>query len=132
MPEQTHIYFIQVENAIKEGLKYLWSQNNMGSWQGFPTLAGTSDIWVTGFVLAHISPLSQRASAMDKIYEFLLASQHPGGGWSYSASVPPDADSTAWCLAALANFPLIKEEMHLEALISVIILSAKIELASSK
>ncbi len=111
MPEQTHIYFIQVENAIKEGLKYLWSQNNMGSWQGFPTLAGTSDIWVTGFVLAHISPLSQRASAMDKIYEFLLASQHPGGGWSYSASVPPDADSTAWCLAALANFPLIKEEV---------------------
>ncbi len=111
MTEQTHIDFIQVENAIKEGLKYLWSLNNMGSWQGFPTMAGTSDIWVTGFVLAHISSLSQRTPAMDKAYEFLLSSQHSVGGWSYSRCVPPDADSTAWCLVALANFSSVKEEV---------------------
>ena len=32
---------------------------------------------------------------------FLADRRQPGGGWSYGGDVPPDADSTAWCLMAL-------------------------------
>jgi hypothetical protein len=31
--------------------------------------------------------------------------QRPGGGWGYNAAVPPDSDSTAWCLLAAALGP---------------------------
>ena len=103
------------DHAIERGIKYLLSLNVNGRWKGFPTLAGESDIWVTGFVLAHIYNLSQQANVIKKSQDFLLQSRHPSGGWSYSAMVPPDADSTAWCLIALQLTGAIKEPMLEEA-----------------
>lgn len=98
-----------VDNAIKKGINYLWSLNENGRWSGFPTLAGESDIWVTGFVLAHIHHLSNHKEILDATQRFLLKSRQPSGGWSYSAVVPPDADSTAWCLTALKSYQDIEK-----------------------
>jgi hypothetical protein len=92
-----------IDTVINNGIKYLLSQNNEGRWKGFPTLAGTSDIWVTGFVLAHISNLFKQEDIIKESQEFLLKSSHTSGAWSYSAAVPPDADSSAWCLLALQS-----------------------------
>ncbi len=103
------------DHAIDRGIKYLLSLNVNGRWKGFPTLAGESDIWVTGFVLAHIYNLSQQANVIKESQDFLLRSRHPSGGWSYSASVPPDADSTAWCLIALQLTGAITEPVLEEA-----------------
>lgn len=90
-----------IDKAIEKGINHLLSQNVNGQWRGFPTLAGESDIWVTGFVLTHIYNLCEQQDAIKESQNFLLRSRHSSGGWSYSAPVPPDADSTAWCLMAL-------------------------------
>jgi squalene cyclase len=90
-----------IDDAIEKGINYLFSKNVNGQWRGFPTLAGESDIWVTGFVLAHIYNLCEQQDAIKEPQKFLLRSRHSSGGWSYSAKVPPDADSTSWCLMAL-------------------------------
>jgi Prenyltransferase and squalene oxidase repeat len=103
------------DDAIKRGITHLLSINANGRWKGFPTLAGESDIWVTGFVLAHIYKLSQQANVVKKSQDFLLQSRHSSGGWSYSARVPPDADSTAWCLIALQLSGAIRQPMLEEA-----------------
>ena len=98
-----------VDVAIEKGINYLWSLNKNGRWSGFPTLAGESDIWVTGFILSHISKLSNHTDAIKVSQKFLLNSRQPSGGWSYSDVVPPDADSTAWCLLALEECPELAE-----------------------
>ncbi|NER10160.1 Prenyltransferase and squalene oxidase repeat-containing protein [Muriicola jejuensis] len=100
-----------IKKAVNKSLDYLWSRNANGFWEGFPTLAGTSDIWVTGFVLAHISSLTGNTSTRQRTHEFLINARHPQGGWSYSAIVPPDADSTAWCLAALSGQQNLTKDM---------------------
>ncbi len=91
------------ENAINKGIQHLLSLMVNNRWKGFPTLAGQSDIWVTAFVLTHIFHLCKQKEALKRSQNFLLASQHPSGGWSYSNQVPPDADSTSWCLMALQS-----------------------------
>jgi hypothetical protein len=103
------------DHAIERGIKYLLSLNVNGRWKGFPTLAGESDIWVTGFVLAHIYNLSEQTNVINESRNFLLQSRYPSGGWSYSAAVPPDADSTAWCLIALQLPGAISESILEEA-----------------
>lgn len=92
-----------IDAAIEKGIGYLLSYNTNGRWKGFPTLAGESDIWVTGFVLTHISALCQQTEIIGEAEHFLLQSLHADGGWSYSSHVPSDADSTAWCLQALRS-----------------------------
>lgn len=92
-----------IDAAIENGISYLLSCNSKGRWKGFPTLAGESDIWVTGFVLAHISALCQQTDIIREAESFLLESRHADGGWSYNSHVPSDADSTAWCLQALQS-----------------------------
>lgn len=99
------------DQAIEKGINYLLSRNVNGRWKGFPTLAGESDIWVTGFILAHIYKLSSQDAIIKNSVDFLLQSRHSSGGWSYSAQVPADADSTAWCLIALQSTGVLKEEM---------------------
>ncbi len=92
-----------IDAAIEKGINYLLSYNINGGWKGFPTLAGESDIWVTGFVLTHISALCHQTKIIGEAENFLLQSRHTDGGWSYSSHVPSDADSTAWCLQALQS-----------------------------
>ena len=92
-----------VDHTIEKGIQYLLSHIENGRWKGFPTLAGESDIWVTGFVLAHIQHLCKQLDTISEVQQYLLQSRHAARGWSYSSSVPPDADSTAWCLQALRS-----------------------------
>ncbi len=92
---------LPVNQTIKKGISYLLSHLHSGHWRGFPTLAGDSDTWVTGFVMAHIQSLCKNQDTFKDTREFLVASRQPTHGWSYSAIVPSDADSTAWCLIAL-------------------------------
>lgn len=90
-----------VNQAIKKGVNYLLSHVLDGRWRGFPTLAGESDIWVTGFVMAHLQGIFKTQDTFKSTIEFLITSRQPTHGWSYSAIVPSDADSTAWCLTAV-------------------------------
>jgi hypothetical protein len=99
-----------VNQSLTKGITYLLAKCITGKWQGFPTLAGTSDIWVTGFIIAHLKPLVQDQPMLKVAQNFLLASKQPSKGWSYSAIVPSDADSTAWCIIALENSPTISNE----------------------
>lgn len=89
--------------SVNFGIDYLLSHLHSGRWRGFPTLAGESDTWVTGFVMAHIQPICKTQVAFNDTKDFLLASRQPTHGWSYSAIVPSDADSTAWCMTALGQ-----------------------------
>lgn len=96
--------------AIEQGIGYLLTQAEAGHWRGFPTLAGESDVWVTAFILAHISPFLRRRRILRGAIEFLIHSQLPNGGWSYGAGVPADADSTAWALIALKGTKRLKAD----------------------
>ncbi len=92
-----------INQAIDNGLNYLMSKSQSGKWRGFPTLAGDSDIWVTGFITAHIQSFLNDEERLNEIHAFLIEARQPTDGWSYSAMVPSDADSTAWCLMALKS-----------------------------
>ena len=93
----------RISQAIDKGLDYLKSKVRTDHWEGFPTLAGESDIWVTGYILTHIQDIVFDSFPLREIQNYLIQSQHRSGGWSYSSSVPPDADSTSWCLMALES-----------------------------
>lgn len=101
MKTKPELNYSNVNQAIKKGVNYLLNNSLSGRWNGFPTLAGESDIWVTGFVMAHIQALCKNQDTLKDTKEFLIASRQPTHGWSYSAIVPSDADSTAWCITAL-------------------------------
>lgn len=91
-----------VDPALLAAADYLDHARRDGLWQGFPTLAGTSELWVSGFVATHLA----RADApidLAPTVEALLSRRGPDGGWSYGAEVPTDADSTAWCLSAVSD-----------------------------
>ncbi len=96
-----------VDNAIKKGINYLLSRAIHGRWRGFPTMAGESDIWVTGFIVTHIYKLCLHEQVIEEAQKFLLKSRQPSNGWSYSTTVPSDADSTAWCLMAIQSGSLL-------------------------
>ncbi len=104
------------DQAIEKGVNYLLSKNLNGRWRGFPTLAGESDIWVTGFVLSHINKFIPQPDIINAAQNFLLQSRHSSGGWSYSTLVPPDADSTAWCLIVLQSINVATESVMKEAI----------------
>ncbi len=89
--------------ALERGLVWLEANAEGDHWVGFPTLAGRSDTWVTGFVVAHLAPLAPRSPLVARARRFLAGGCRAGGGWAYNPEVPADADSTAWCLAALAR-----------------------------
>lgn len=99
-----------IDESIRKGIDYLGSKNPYGHWTGFPTLAGTSDIWVTGFIVTHIHDLCSGQFNFKNTKDYLLQTQYPTGGWSYSAPVPPDADSTAWCLQGLIALNALDEK----------------------
>ena len=103
MKTTSGIDYSSVNQAINRGVSYLLSHAHSGRWRGFPTLAGESDIWVTGFITAHIHSFLDNQDVLNEIHAFLIEARLPTDGWSYSAMVPSDADSTAWCLMALKS-----------------------------
>lgn len=90
-----------VSDSLRGASKRLGSlQHASGAWRDFWSPSGVSDEWVTAYVgaaLATSRDASSRARAQ-AAWKYLSRAQHREGGWGYSASVPCDADSTAWAL----------------------------------
>ncbi len=78
-------------------------QSSDGLWRDFVTLAGESSEWVGAFVLHALRLIDPTHPSISTGVRALLRHQRPCGGWGYNASVPPDADSTAWALLAMAG-----------------------------
>jgi len=90
--------------AVDKGVRRLEALAPEGQWSTFRTLAGTSDVWVTAFVAAHLQAIRPRNSRLRPARSFLLGQQQHDGGWGFGHGVPSDADSTAWCLSVLRTF----------------------------
>lgn len=87
------------------------NRNGDGLWSDFVTMAGESVCWVSGYV-GH-SLATCRSTAVGSIEEAgrkVLARQRANGGWGYGEMVPPDADSTAWCLLFLSELGVQGDE----------------------
>jgi prenyltransferase beta subunit len=99
-------HFERLERSIEKASRFLeGSRNPDGLWSDFLTLAGESVSWVSGYVgyaMSHQG--SEQKSNWLKETAFLIRDQqHANGGWGYGPSVPPDADSTSWCLRFLSS-----------------------------
>lgn len=119
---------LDTEDAVRRGVQALVHARHEGLWRGFPTLAGTSDEWVSGFVVTHLAALGRSAlgrsaleradvEALDEVRATLSTRQRVEGGWGFGPQVPPDADSTAWVLSALRDsLPTADVDRALDAL----------------
>ncbi|MEV3855308.1 prenyltransferase/squalene oxidase repeat-containing protein [Streptomyces sp. NPDC050095] len=68
---------------------------------GVPFIAG-QEVFVTALTAVALARAGADRSLLLRTAELLAASQHPGGGWGYSASTrQTDADDTARCMEAL-------------------------------
>lgn len=93
----------RIEGAIARASHYIDHQLGQdGLWRDFTTLAGVASEWTTGFVFFHRFAGRFEPLAGYEILRRLMRIQRRGGGWGYNAAVPPDSDSTAWCLLAIA------------------------------
>ena len=72
------------DEALERGLVWLEANAEGDRWVGFPTLAGRSDKWVTGFVVAHLAPLAPRSPLVARARRFLAGGRRAGGGWAYA------------------------------------------------
>lgn len=107
--------------SLGKALRFIEGSRNAGGglWSDFLTLAGESVCWVSGYVgyaLARFGEEDSRAWLWEA-GEKVLAYQTPDGGWGYSPVVPPDADSTSWCLLFLSALGLldVKERRRAES-----------------
>jgi hypothetical protein len=106
-----------VSIAISDGLLFLKNiQNSNGSWADFRLPVGESDIWVTAYVLFHLTYFQKHSSMnlllfMKKAVDWLMISQKKTGGWSYNLDTGEDSDSTSLAILALRS---LKEESKLE------------------
>lgn len=91
----------RVTTAVVAAVSYLDRMRRGGLWNGFPTLAGSSDLWVSGYSAAQLAELSAVKLDLSDTVEALLAARQSDGGWSFGRDVPTDADSTAWCITAV-------------------------------
>jgi hypothetical protein len=57
---------------------------------------------VTGFVVYALAQTVRAEALVHSGAAELVRRQRPNGGWGYNGMTPPDADSTAWALLALA------------------------------
>jgi hypothetical protein len=106
----------KIHAARERGIDYLVDlQGADGSWTDMWLAVGASDAWVTGFVgtaLAESWPAKRRRAperlVLRRAAAWLAGALGRRGGWGYNGKVPPDADSTAWCVTflALADCPV--------------------------
>jgi hypothetical protein len=89
------------EEAARAALDFLLArQDGEGAWKDFLLPAGSSDLWVTGFVGGVLASRPEPAArqAARTAWGFLARAAVPAGGWSYNSKVPGDGDSTLWGL----------------------------------
>lgn len=103
-----------IENSIDQGLNFLSShQNSQHLWEDFTTLAGVSNLWVSGYILDKIHPIVGNDSLLSYAAKALLKFSKYGRWWGYNQFVPPDADSTSFVV--LGTFPIFRwSEMQKE------------------
>jgi hypothetical protein len=104
-----------IELARRSARQFLLAaQAPDGSWKDFLLPAGNSNVWVTAFVGEVLADAEQDAAR--RAWRFLEQTAKDGGGWSYNASVPGDADSTLWALRLAAKLGVLDTEPAREAL----------------
>ncbi len=98
-----------VTGAAQKGAAALLDALTDDHWEDFALPVGASDAWVTAYILAMLSDLPVHLGAplrpgLTGPLAWLVERQRLGGGWGYNASVPDDADSTAWAIIALRGW----------------------------
>ena len=88
-------------------------QSVNGAWSDFLTLAGESVFWVSGYVGHALSAGKNTKSSLFAAHtaRMLLNNQDKEGGWSYGPLVPPDADSTSWCVRFLSSIEMLNPKI---------------------
>ncbi len=107
---------LEKRNIIKVQMRALdflkKSQTPDGFWRDFETRSsGASNEWVTGYICYHMSNCNR--SDRNTIRKACLALEHvqrDNGGWGFQTSVPPDVDSTSFCLFALYSCDEVKSD----------------------
>lgn len=98
----------QIDAAVARGIEFvLAAQNADSAWTDWSLPPGRSPEWTTadvgrrlaGLAAPHRAPL---AVSLGRAARWLASRQDDRGGWGYSTSVEPDADSTAQALLFLA------------------------------
>ena len=89
-------------------------------WTDFDSSSGSSDVWVTAYVLARLAQIpaayvapAKRRKVQESL-EWLLANRNVDGGWGYNTKSQSDADSTAWAILALRRLKRDVPESALE------------------
>jgi squalene-hopene/tetraprenyl-beta-curcumene cyclase len=99
----------QIAGAVAAAGAFLEARRKPdGFWRDFETLAGPSDEWVTAYVSYALSRGGPMPPSAFEALQHLLRRQRKAGGWAYARVVPPDCDSTAWALLALAGTPMLR------------------------
>lgn len=105
--------------ALADALDFIKrSQTAEGYWKDFRTPAGEAIDWVTGYVghaLANAYHVSD-PNMLEMARLSILKDQQKRGGWGYYTLVPPDADSTSFCLLFLLESGPPEEKKLQEAL----------------
>lgn len=108
---------VKVAKAINHGIPYiLQKRETNGLWHDFKTLAGSSNEWVSAYVLNGLAQVSHYQSELGNTHKTLLMHQRKNGGWGYNEFVPSDADSTAWTLLSFHALPFWRPSAILKGL----------------
>jgi hypothetical protein len=101
-----------IREALLSACEFLLQQRRDLFWEDFLGPRGTSDTWVTAYVIHMLSgnawdffPHSMR-TAIKSSAEWLARHRSAAGGWGYSRQVNDDADSTGLSLLALRRFEI--------------------------
>ncbi|MDA4117333.1 MAG: hypothetical protein OK455_03210 [Thaumarchaeota archaeon] len=110
----------RVRVSLDRAFKFIESNRNAdGLWSDFLTLAGESVYWVSGYVgyAASRYGSAPQSGWLKEIGSRILEHQGSEGGWGYGPGVPPDADSTSWCLLFLSRLGIQSQEKRDKALL---------------
>ena len=92
--------------ATQDGLRFLVAgQGRDGFWRDYELQPGPSDVWVTawvGWCVAQCRAADPAVRHAQVIAARAVCAAVGPGGWGYSRSTGPDADSTAWACRFLA------------------------------
>jgi hypothetical protein len=101
---------LMIRRSIERGLDALAASRQGAYWRDFMLPVGSSDAWVTAYVLAKLAVgaqtnLAARRDLIGPSLDWLAGQQRTKiGGWGYNGDVPNDADSTAWAILALRGW----------------------------